>query len=51
VHLLHNKLIKIGLSVAIVTYTETKENQKNEQDCELEKQTTYVFYSRFESGN
>ena len=44
-------LVCIGLSVAIVAYTKTKERIENEQESELKKQTTYVFRSRFGSGN
>ena len=44
-------LIQIGLSVAIVAYTEINERIENEQESEVEKQTTCVFHSRFGSGN
>ena len=45
------KSVSIGLSVAIVAYMETMKRIENEQESELEKQTTYVFHSRFRSGN
>ena len=48
--MLHMKLVSIGLSVAIVEYTETMKRIENEQESELEKQTTYVFHSRVRSG-
>ena len=44
-------LIQIGLSVAIVAYTEINERIENEQESEVEKQTTCVFHSRFGSRN
>ena len=43
-------LVSIGLSLAIVAYTETTERIENEQESELKKQTTSVFHSRFRSG-
>ena len=42
--------VSIGLSIAIVAYTETMKRIENEQESELEKQTTYVFLSRVRSG-
>ena len=44
------KSVIIGLSVAIVAYTETMKRIENEQESELKKQTTYVFHSRVRSG-
>ena len=44
-------LIQIGLSVAIVAYTEINERIENEQESEVEKQTTSVFHSQFGSRN
>ena len=44
------ELVSIGLSVAIVAYTETMTRIENKQESELEKQTTYVFLSRVRSG-
>ena len=44
-------LLGIGLSVAIVAYTEINERIENEQENEVKKQTTYVFCSQFGSGN
>ena len=38
-------LLGIGLSVAIVAYTEINERIENEQESEAKKQTTYVFCS------
>ena len=44
-------LIRIDLSVAIVAHMEINERIENEQESEVKKQTTYVFHSRFGSGN
>ena len=44
-------LIQIGLLVATVAYTETRERIENEQESEVKKQSTYVLHSRFGSRN